>query len=129
MIRLLAVVLVLATMTVPAAARVDPQRLGAAHFAGLWSMDGPQGCTGGDTLTFYATGIWAVTQGGGNPVEMLGTWAIGDGVLNLTESKLDDPLTYEEMQATIDGVLETEMDITVAYKDGRKLAYTLDRCP
>ena len=110
-------------------ARIDPQRLGAAHFVGLWSMDGPTGCGGGDTLTFFATGIWAVTQGGGNPVEMLGTWAIGDGVLNLTESKLDDPLTYEEMQATIDGVLETEMDITVAYKDGRKLAYTLDRCP
>jgi hypothetical protein len=113
----------------PAAARVDPQRLGAAHFVGLWSMDGAEGCAGGDTLTFFATGIWAVTQGGGNPVEALGTWTIGDNVLELTESKIGDPLTFEEMQASIDGVLESSMEITVVYKDGRKLSYTLDRCP
>jgi hypothetical protein len=113
----------------PAGAKVDPARLGAAHFAGLWSMDGPQGCAGGDTLSFYATGIFAVTSGGGNPVEALGTWEIGEGVLLLKESKLAAPLVFEEAQATIDALQDGRMDLTVTYADGRRHSYTLDRCP
>lgn len=129
MLRLLTALAIIAVAAVPAAAKVDPARLGAAHFVGLWSMDGLQGCSGGDTLSFYATGIWAVTNGGGNPVEALGTWRIGEGVLLLTESAVENPLAFEETEATIDSLQEGRMAITVAYQDGRKLSYQLDRCP
>ncbi|HKY95606.1 MAG TPA: hypothetical protein VJL84_09880 [Kiloniellales bacterium] len=122
-------VLTLLLSVTPAAAKVDPARLGAAHFVGLWSMDGPEGCGDGDTLSFYATGIWAVTNGGGNPVEALGTWTIGEGVLVLTETSVDTPLAFEETQATVDTIQDGRMAITVVYKDGRRLSYQLDRCP
>jgi hypothetical protein len=124
--RILAAIILCAT---PALAKIDPARLGAAHFAGLWSMDGPEGCAGGDTLSFYATGIFAVTSGGGNPVEALGTWSIGDGVLLLKESKLEAPLAFDEAEATIDALQDGRMDLTVTYADGRRHRYTLDRCP
>jgi hypothetical protein len=117
------------TMTLPALAKVDPARLGAAHFVGLWSMDGPAGCTAGDTLSFYATGIFAVTNGGSNPVEALGTWSIGDGVLLLRESKVEATFAFEEAEATIDTLQEDRMGVTVAYSDGRRHSYQLDRCP
>jgi len=113
----------------PAAAKVDAERLGAAHFVGLWSMDGPAGCTGGDTLGFYATGIFAVTNGGTNPVEALGTWTIGEGVLLLKESRVETPYAFDEAEATIDTLQEGRMGVTIIYADGRRLSYELDRCP
>jgi hypothetical protein len=124
-----AVALLLIALTMPALAKVDAERLGAAHFVGLWSMDGPAGCTGGDTLSFYATGIFAVTNGGTNPVEALGTWTIGEGVLLLKESKVETPYGFDEAEATIDTLQEGRMGVTVAYSDGRRLSYQLDRCP
>jgi len=129
MLRHAAALVFVAASALPVSAKIDAERLGAAHFVGLWSLDGPAGCTSGDTLSFYTTGVWAVTQGGGNPVEVLGTWSIGDGFLVLTESQVDAPLAFEEMQASIDAVLDGRMEITVAYTDGRRLSYTLDRCP
>ena len=128
MLRLLAA-LSFAALAMPALAKVDPDRLGAAHFVGLWSMDGPAGCTVGDTLSFFATGIFAVTNGGTNPVEALGTWTIGDGVLLLKESRLETPFAYDDAEATIDTLQEGRMGVTVAYADGRRLSYELDRCP
>ena len=128
MLRLLAA-LSFTALAMPALAKVDPDRLGAAHFVGLWSMDGPAGCTGGDTLSFYATGIFAVTNGGTNPVEALGTWTIGDGVLLLKESRVETPYAFDEAEATIDTLQEGRMGVTIIYADGRRLSYELDRCP
>jgi len=113
----------------PARAQIDADRLGSAHFVGLWSLDGPAGCAGGDTLSIYASGAWALTSGGGNPVEALGTWALGPEGLTLRESGLQDRLGYVEAVVRIDAVLERRMEITVLYRDGRSQAYDLDRCP
>lgn len=129
MLRRAALALLLLAMASPTGAKVPAERLGDAHFAGLWSMDGPAGCIEGDTLSFYATGLFAVTNGGRNPVEALGTWEIADGVLRLKESKVEAPLAFEEAEATVDALQEGRMDLTITYADGRSQSYTLDRCP
>jgi hypothetical protein len=113
---------------VPASAKIDIGRLGAAHFVGLWSLDGPAGCSGGDTLSIYASGAWALTNGGDNPVEAIGTWAIGEGVLKLRESPLGDRLGFAEAEVEVDSLQDGRMGITVIYSDGRRLSYQLDRC-
>jgi hypothetical protein len=129
MLRIAATLLLTAGLCAPALAKVDAERLGAAHFVGLWSFDGPAGCSGGDTLSLYATGVFAVTNGGGNPVEALGTWRIGEGVLLLQESQVEAPYAFDEARATIDTLQDGRMGMTVAYADGRRLSYQLDRCP
>jgi hypothetical protein len=126
--RLLLTVLVLGLLAQPASAKIDTSHLGAAHFVGLWSLDGPAGCSGGDTLSIYASGAWAVTNGGDNPVEAIGTWEISEGVLRLRESPLGDRLGFAEAEVEVDSLQEGRMGITVVYGDGRRLSYQLDRC-
>jgi len=129
LVRLLAcAVLAFAAVAAPALAKVDAGSLGAAHFVGHWSMDGQEGCAGGDTLSFYESGAWAVTNGGGNPVEVLGTWSLGEGDLLLTMSELDSPAVAVAGRATVDGMEGDRMTMTIAFGDEGSESFTLDRC-
>lgn len=113
----------------PAAAEVDPMSLGKDHFIGHWAFDGLDNCGDGDTLSIYASGAWAVTNGGGNPVEALGSWSMNDAGIEVRQSALGDPESTRAAKLVIDAAAGDRMDITLAYADGRSLSHTVERCP
>ncbi len=132
MLRLLAAALPLALAAglaaSPASAEVDPQSLGAAHFVGHWSLDGPEGCESRDTLSFFASGAWAVTNGGDNPVESIGTWELGPGAITVQESSLRRPDAFDLATVTILAASADRMEISVDHAEGKGRSFTLDRC-
>jgi hypothetical protein len=113
----------------PAEAEIDPMSLGKDHFIGHWAFDGLENCGDGDTLSIYASGAWAVTNGGDNPVEALGSWSMTDAGIEVRESELDDPASARAANLVVDAAAAERMEITLAYTDGRSRSYTVERCP
>lgn len=111
----------------PAAAEVDPASLGEEHFIGHWSLDGPEGCESRDTMSFYASGAWAVTNGGGNPVEAIGVWSLVEGGIALSHGGLSRTGDFES--GTIVVVTAEAGRMEIAFEvDGGSQGFTLDRC-
>lgn len=125
---LLPLALAAGLLAAPAAAEVDADSLGAEHFFGHWSLDGPEGCEGRDTLSFFSSGAWAVTNGGDNPVEVIGTWRIEGGKIAIAEQSLRDPAESEPGTITILSAEGDSMEISVDYAEGKGRKFTLDRC-
>ena len=95
----------------------------AAYLIGTWGMGAADECVDSDTMAFYASGAWAVTNGGGNPVEAIGVWSFADGTISVISGDLKDPLGSESIVATITEASQDKFTLTF---DGR--AETLYRC-
>ena len=115
-------------LAAPAAAQVDPATLGAEHFVGHWSLDGPEGGADRDTLSFFPSGAWAVTNGGDNPVEVIGTWRIEGGKIAIAQHSLRRPAETEPGAITVLSAEGDRMEISVDYDEGKGRQFTLDRC-
>lgn len=115
-------------VALPAAAEVDPMSLGQEHFIGHWAIDGADNCADGDTLSIYASGVWAVTNGGDNPVEALGSWEMSDVGITVRESSLRSPDSSRAADLIVNSADAVRMEITLNYTDGRRRSYTIERC-
>jgi hypothetical protein len=74
----------------------------ADYFIGTWGMGSAEECYDSDTIAFYANGAWAVTNGGGNPVEAIGTWSFADGKLTVHFTDLEEPEGSETVTAAVE---------------------------
>jgi len=96
------------------------------NFIGYWWLGSPDECIDRDTLAFYVTGVFAVTNGGGNPVEALGIWKLEGDTMSLNFTELDDPRQEETIEAAISGNQANEFTLTAPdLPDGE---VTLYRC-
>lgn len=73
----------------------------AAYFVGHWGMGSADECADSDTMSFYASGAWAVTNGGGNPVEAIGAWSFADGTMTIVYSELGEPDAAESVSGPV----------------------------
>jgi len=74
------------------------------YFIGHWAIGDPEECNGRDTMSFYESGAWAVTNGGGNPVEAIGLWQLDDGKIRILTSDLRSTRGARELDAEISDV-------------------------
>ncbi|MGF1625825.1 MAG: hypothetical protein ACFCVH_13160 [Alphaproteobacteria bacterium] len=98
----------------------------SAYFIGYWGMGAPEECIDSDTLAFYSSGAWAVTNGGGNPVEAIGTWSYDEGVLTVRFSDLTDPANDEQATGTVTAADEAKFTLSSDMLRGG--SETLYRC-
>jgi len=120
---MLAIASGVALWTVPAGS-TDPTT--SDYFIGYWGLGTPEECVSRDTMSFYASGAWAMTNGGGNPVEVIGVWALeGDRIL-LDFAELDDISDLISVEATISNAGKDAFTLTAPeLPDGQA---TLYRC-
>ncbi len=74
------------------------------YFIGHWGIGAPEECEASDTMSFYDSGAWAVTNGAGNPVEAIGRWEFKDGTLLVIFSDLKDTGRHNSLDAQISEV-------------------------
>ncbi len=114
-------------MLVPVWATGQTQNVTDDYLIGYWGIGSPDECVDSDTLAFYVTGMFAVTNGGGNPVEALGVWKVRGETLTVTFTELDDPRNSETFDATLSNVQPDQFTMTApAMPDGSEILY---RCP
>ncbi|MEQ8652537.1 MAG: hypothetical protein RIC87_08755 [Kiloniellales bacterium] len=97
-----------------------------AYFIGHWGIGDPQECQSRDTLSFYESGAWAVTNGGENPVEAIGLWQLEGSTVTIQASDLRSPQHYDVLEAPITEVTADSFVMTAEpLQDGKA---TLYRC-
>lgn len=97
-----------------------------AYFIGHWGIGDPQECLDRDTLSFYESGAWAVTNGGENPVEAIGLWQLDGSTITIQASDLRSPAQYDVLEAPITEVTADSFTMTAEpLQDGQA---TLYRC-
>lgn len=96
------------------------------YFIGTWGMGSAEECVDRDTMSFYSSGAWAVTNGGGNPVEVIGTWSLADVTLTVLWSELREPAQREVMAGTLSDVTENSFILTADILRGGD--ETMHRC-
>ncbi len=74
------------------------------YFIGYWGIGGANECASRDTMSFYASGAWAVTNGGENPVEAIGLWELKGKGVTVTFSDLRDTANVNTLDAGISDV-------------------------
>ncbi|MEZ5670494.1 MAG: hypothetical protein R3F55_24285 [Alphaproteobacteria bacterium] len=89
-------------------------------------MGAAEECLDGDTMAFYASGAWAVTNAGGNPVEAIGVWSLAQGSLVVDFSDLDMPDQVETATGLVGADGETQFRLTSDMVAGGE--QTLYRC-
>jgi hypothetical protein len=72
-----------------------------AYLVGYWGVGSVDECVDSDTMAFYASGAWAVTNGGGNPVEAIGVWSLADGAITVVSADLKSWAGAETITAPI----------------------------
>lgn len=108
-----------------AASGTDPTTPG--YFIGYWGLGTPDECASRDTMSFYASGAWAVTNGGGNPVEAIGVWALEGDRMLLDFAELDDPSDLVSVEAAISNAGKDDFTLTAAdLPGGRETLYRCD---
>ncbi len=74
------------------------------YFIGHWGIGGADECNGRDTMSFYDSGAWAVTNGGGNPVEAIGLWQLNGNIVQVAVSDLKNPAKFETLDTGISDI-------------------------
>ncbi len=80
------------------------------YFIGHWGIGEPEECNDRDTMSFYESGAWAVTNGGSNPVEAIGLWELKGDVVTIIASDLRNPAEHETIDA---GISEVKADMFI----------------
>ncbi|MEM7442656.1 MAG: hypothetical protein AAF414_04910 [Pseudomonadota bacterium] len=94
------------------------------YLIGYWGIGSPDECETRDTMTFFASGAWAVTNGGGNPVEVIGVWWVEGDQLFVDFAELDDPNDMNAVEATLSNVSENQFTATSPIlPDGSEIMY------
>ncbi len=96
------------------------------YLIGHWGIGEPEECNGRDTMSFYDSGAWAVTNGGGNPVEAIGLWRLEDGKVLILASDLRSTGGARELGAEISEVGADSFTMTA--KPLQNSQATLYRC-
>lgn len=96
------------------------------YFIGYWGVGSPDECQDRDTMSFYSTGAWAITNGGGNPVEAIGVWALEAGRMVLGFSELDMIDHVETVEAVVSDADEGRFTMVSPALPGGEL--TVFRC-
>ncbi len=97
-----------------------------AYFIGYWGIGDPQECLQRDTLSFYESGAWAVTNGGENPVEAIGLWQLEGSTITIRASDLRSLAQYDVLEAPITEVTADSFTMTAKPLEGGQA--TLYRC-
>lgn len=121
-----AVALALAAPSYNAAGQTS-EGMSEDYLIGYWGFGSPEECIDSDTLGFYVTGVFAVTNGGGNPVEALGLWKLEGDTMSLAFAELDDPHNMETIEAAISGRQSNQFTLThPTLPDGVETLYRCD---
>ncbi len=74
------------------------------YFIGFWGIGGSDECLTRDTMSFYDSGAWAVTNGGGNPVEAIGLWQLDGTTVKIIASDIESTAQFDILEAQISDV-------------------------
>ena len=97
------------------------------YFIGYWGVGAADECESRDTMSFYTTGAWAITNGGGNPVEALGVWALEADRVVLGFSELGMTSDVDAVEAVISDAEENRFTmVSPALPDGELTLYRCD---
>jgi hypothetical protein len=95
-----------------------------AYLIGYWGIGSAEECADSDTMSFYTSGAWAVTNGGGNPVEAIGVWSLADGAISVVSHDLKSPSGTEAITAVITEASQDKFTLTLDSEGSE----TLFRC-